>query len=167
LYERFEPFPGAVEVDADRYEIAIDGRGTGEYGLRVTYELPPAVTSAEMIGFYRSRMPSGWSIADDQLCVTLRREAPTPPIITPPAASLPDAMPSDHGLILGESRLTVFTTDGSPLGHDRVDGITFELRRVGDIKYLVADEPNFACGPPETDRFAIEFDRPVEERSDP
>ena len=95
------------------------------------------------------------------------REVPTPPTLTPPAASLPDGMPSDYGLILGESRLTVFTTAGSPLGHDRVDGITFELRRVGDIKYLVVDEPNFACGPPETDRFAIEFDRPVEERSDP
>ncbi len=95
------------------------------------------------------------------MCTALLDQIPAPPTTTDPLSSAVVEAPADSVVMLTDSRLTVFSPNGSPLDDGRVDGITFELRRFGDKKYLVADEPDFACGPVEQDRFAIEFDLPL------
>lgn len=161
LYEQFEIFPGATEVDAERYEITSDSGGTGDFGLRVTFSLPDDATSAEVLQFYWSQVPTDWTSVSDQLCTALLDQMPAPPTAIDPLSAAVVEAPTDSAVMLTNSRLTVFAPNGSPLDEGRVDGITFELRRVGDEKYLVADEPDFACGPVEQDRFAIEFDLPL------
>ena len=68
--------------------------------------------------------------------------------------------------MLVKRRLTVFTPGGFPID-DSFDGITFELQRIGDDKYLIADQPTFACGFDDEDRYAEEFDQPFEQEGAP
>lgn len=160
IYEQFAPFPGARETDAERYEIRGDDGGTGEYGLRVVYELPTEASAADVIDHYRSQIPDGWTAADDHLCELVVGALPPPPTMVDSTGL---ESPGDHGrhLMLTDSRLTVFTPDGVPRDGARVEGVTFALRRVGDAKYVVADEPDFACGAPGRDREAEDFDAPL------
>jgi hypothetical protein len=67
-------------------------------------------------------------------------------------------VPYEYELMQTESHLTVFAPGASPLDVGPVEGVTFALRRVGGTKYLIGDEPDFACGPPDLDRVAVEFD---------
>ena len=159
IYDQFALFPGARETGSERYEIRDDAGGTGEYGLRVTYELPADAASAEVIDHYRSEIPDGWAAADDHMCEVLANALPPRPTMVGPASTEPPIGYGDLGLVmLTESRLTVFTPGGSPLDDGRVDGVTFALSRVGDVKYVIADEPDFACGSAELDRDAEDFD---------
>lgn len=159
LYDHFEPPPGTREISAVRYEITSDSGGTGDFGLRVTFQLPDDATAAEVIDHYRSQIPSDWSTADDQLCDALRNRQPPPPTNSAPVPIAEPEPEEPYQLMLVESRLTVFPPGGSPIGEGNFDGITFELQRVGDDKYVIADQPTFACGFDDEDRFATEFDR--------
>lgn len=166
LYDHFEALPGTSEISADRYEITSDSGGTGDFGLRVTFKLPTDVTAADVINFYESQVPADWTTADDQLCAALRDRQPPPPTNSAPTPVAEPEPTSPYGLMLVRSRLTVFTPGGSPID-EGFDGITFELQRIGDDKYLIADQPTFACGFDDEDRFADEFDRPVEDEGAP
>lgn len=160
LYEAFPNYPGAVERDAERYEITSDGVGTGDYGLRVIYELPAEATAAEVIGFYVRGLPHGWELASDELCAGVLQQLPGPPMMTPSAPTTTDPVtPDEFRLLETRSRVTAFTPDGSPLSNDDVDGVSFTLMRTGEAKYLVADQPLFACGSETSDPAAAEFDR--------
>jgi hypothetical protein len=47
--------------------------------------------------------------------------------------------------------------EGSPDGS--VEGVGFTLQRQGDRKFIVLDQPDFACGPPQEDHAAEALDR--------
>ncbi|HWM18831.1 MAG TPA: hypothetical protein VNO51_04035 [Ilumatobacteraceae bacterium] len=156
-YGAFPLFPGAIERESERYEITSDGGGTGDYGLRVTYELPGEVTAAEVLGFYRSNIPDGWTSASDETCRRLREQIHEPPTATALGMAIEQtAGAPDYGLMQVDSQLTVFAPDATPPDGD---GITFSLQRRGEAKYLVADEPTFACGSDEVDTAGDDFDR--------
>jgi hypothetical protein len=70
---------------------------------------------------------------------------PLPPTNSAPSPVAEPEPNSPYMLMLVKSRLTVFTPGGSPTDVG-FDGITFELQRIGNDKYLIADQPTFACG---------------------
>lgn len=162
LYDEFPVFPGAQEVSADAYRITDDGWPTRDRGLRVTFELPHDVTADGVIGFYRDNIPAGWTEASDATCAAMLERMPPPPTLIMPTGTAPAAEPLDaHGyqLMQRESRLTVFTPgeDGTPDGS--IDGVGIALLRRGDRKFVVFDQPDFACGPLQDDSEAAAFDQ--------
>jgi len=161
VYDHFPVFPGASEADAERYEIMSDSGGTGHFGLRVTYELPSDAVADDVIGYYRAQIPAGWMVADDQTCRSLIEWGATPPTMVGAEITEPSAEKDDLVLMFTESHLSVFAPGGSPFDGGADSGVTFALHRVGEAKYLIADQPDFACGPSEPDRFALEFDAPT------
>lgn len=162
LYDAFPVYPGAEEVAADAYRITHDGVPTRDRGLRVTFSLPDDAVADDVLGFYRAHIPAGWSEASDQTCREILERMPAPPPMT---RSDGTAMPpeptaaANYGLLQHGSRLTVFVPgeEGSPDGF--VDGVGFTLQRQGDRKFIVLDQPDFACGPPQEDDAAEAFDR--------
>jgi hypothetical protein len=162
LYEQFPVYPRASEVSADAYRIESDGRPTGARGLLVTYELPGDASAADVIGFYRTNIPAGWNEVSDATCAALLERMPPPPTVTaldgtPITLSVaPDV--GSYGVMSRESRLTVFAPGETGAPDGSIEGITFRLERRGASKYLVLDEPDFACGPPTADTAATAFD---------
>ena len=162
LYDEFPVFPGADEVSADAYRITGDGRPTRDRGLRVTYELPADVTAAEVIGFYRHNIPAGWTEASDATCAAMLERMPPPPTITLRTGTAPPPEPLDaqgFELLQRQSRLTVFTAGEKGTPDGSIDGVGIALLRRGDRKFVVFDQPDFACGPPAVDSEAAAFDQ--------
>lgn len=159
IYEQFEPFPGSVKVSEDEYEIRADGRATGDFGLKVVFELPADASSTEVFDFFRSRAPTDWSVADDQTCVaSLSGTVPPPPYTgpdAPPQATVPP--PSAWVLINGRSQLTFLSPPASNLRN----GVTFSLSREADTKLVTLDAAAYSCAPvPAVDSQADRFDQP-------
>lgn len=157
MYDQFPVFPGAVEESARAYRIDGDTLPTRNRGLRVTYELPHDATAAEVIGFYRTNMPSGWTEASDETCAAVLDEAP--PLRPIDGDDGDDVADAEIVLLHRESRLTVFAPgeDGAPDGS--IEGVGFTLLRRGERKLLVLDSPDYECGPPQVDTEAAAFDR--------
>jgi len=161
MYSAFPVFPGAVESSESSYEITADGRGTGNYGLTVVYRLPPTVSSADVIGFLRSNIPTGWTEASDETCARSAARSPAPPAPVPTmrdgsAVEAPPPEPST-ALMLRRSRLTVFVDDSDPSR----GGVTFALSGGGDEKWLTLDAATYTCqapGNPDVDPAADQFD---------
>ena len=155
LYDAFPVYPGAEEVAADAYRINTqEGWPTRDRGLRVTFLLPDDAVAADVLGFYRAHIPAGWSEVSDQTCREMLKRMPSQPPMTRSDRTTVPPEPTDlasYGLLQRESRLTVFVpgAGGSPDGS--VDGVGFALQRQGDRKFLVLDQPDFACGPPQED----------------
>lgn len=162
MYDEFPLFPGAEEVGADAYRITDDGRPTRDRGLRVTYELPADVTAAEVIDFYRQNIPAGWTEASDATCAAMLERMPPPPTITLRTGKAPSPEPldaRDFELLQRQSRLTVFTPGEKGTPDGSIDGVGIALLRQGDRKFVVFDQPDFACGSQEVDSEAAAFDR--------
>jgi hypothetical protein len=163
LYDEFPLFPGASEVSAEGYRIESDGRPTGDRGLRVAYELPGSTLAADVIGFYRASIPAEWTEVSDATCAALLERMPAPPRVTAldgtpiTSSEAPDV--SEYGVMSRESQLTVFTPGETGAPDGSVEGVTFRLERRGASKYVVLDEPDFACGPPAADPAAVAFDQ--------
>jgi hypothetical protein len=163
LYDAFPVYPGAEEVAADAYRIKMaEGWPTRDRGLRVTFSLPDDAVAGDVLEFYRAHIPAGWSEASDQTCREILERMPAPPPMTRSDGTTVPPVPTDvasYGLLQRGSRLTVFVPGegGSPDGS--VDGVGFTLQRQGDRKFIVLDQPDFACGPPQQDAAAEAFDR--------
>jgi hypothetical protein len=151
LYESFPVFPGSIKTDERSYEIKADGTGTGDYGLTLTYRLPPTASAAAVVDFYRRSMPAGWTEASDELCARLEREMPPPPAATWPAASAsPPTTVTRRGLVLvpEEGELAVFAPGGDGRHGQGLRGITFKVSTAGAGKLLTLDQVTFTCAPP-------------------
>lgn len=163
LYDAFPVYPGAEEVAADAYRInAHEGWPTRDRGLRVTFSLPDDAVADDVLGFYRAHIPAGWSEASDQTCREIVERMPAPPPMTRSDGTTVPPEPTDvasYGLLRRESRLTVFVTGEQGSSDGSVDGVGFTLQRQGDRKFIVLDQPDFACGPPQEDVAAEAFDQ--------
>ncbi|MGD9794086.1 MAG: hypothetical protein AB7V43_11445 [Acidimicrobiia bacterium] len=158
MYEAFPTYPGAVKASDDSYAIRDDNGGTGDVGVRVVWRLPDDAVAADVMAFYRSAVPPKWTAATDATCEALRGTVPEP-VMTLPDGSPDTTVPATQqpSMLVGLNReLTVFT-DQHP-GH--IEGFTISLRRQGDARLAIFDEPTLACGPagspPEPDPFTPE-----------
>jgi hypothetical protein len=165
VYANFPVFPGAHRFSEVPYQIKEDGRGTGRYGLRVTYELPLEAKSAAVIDFYRARKPASWSEASDDTCLRVLSRMPAPPQTTSAGqtASIPNpqvVLPSSFVLMFRQSQLTVFMPGGDVGNGAQGDGVTVALARSDGRKLVTLDQAVYSCGPLEVDKKAAEFDAP-------
>lgn len=163
LYDAFPVYPGAEEVAADAYRINTpEGWPTRDRGLRVTFLLPKDAVAAEVLGFYRAHIPAGWNEASDLTCREILERMPAPPPMTrSDGTTVPPKLPdvAGYGLLQREIRLTVFVSGERSSPDGSVEGVGFTLERQGDWKFIVLDQPDFACGPPQEDAAAEAFDQ--------
>ena len=153
LYQSFPTFPGAVEVDERSFELKGDGVGTGDYGLTVTYRLTTSATASEVIEFFRTNLPPGWTEASDQTCARLGSQMPPPPVATVPPGSIdagtaPPTTGARRPLVLmpQDGELTVFAPDKAPDDEQRWTGITFKVSPSrAQAERLSLTEATFTC----------------------
>lgn len=163
LYDVFPVYPGAEEIAADAYRInTSEGWPTRSRGLRVTFSLPDDAVADDVLGFYRAHIPAGWSEASDQTCREILERIQAPPPMTRSDGATVPPEPTDvasYGLLQRGSRLTVFVPGETGTPDGSVEGVSLTLQRQGDRKFIVLDEPEFACGPPQEDAAAEAFNQ--------
>ena len=156
MYGALPTYPGAVKVSDNTYAIRDDNGGTGDVGVRVVWRLPDGAGAGEVMAFYRSAVPAKWTAASDATCAALHPTTPGPfmtlPDGSPDNANTPTAQ--QPSALVGLNReLTVFTNQDP--GH--IEGFTISLRRQGDARLAIFDEPMLSCGPvgspPDADPF--------------
>jgi hypothetical protein len=145
-YRAFPVYPGATKLDERSFELTADGRGTGHYGLTVTYRLPPTASADDVLGFFRQNIPPGWHEASDDTCGAVQSRLPPPPVATSaPGGTAPPTSAFSGRLVLGgrDRELTVFAPGTDDRAGGVLHGVTFRVR--GTV--LTLDDATFSCEP--------------------
>jgi hypothetical protein len=161
IYGQVPIYPGATKTREVVEEVRADGVPQGSYSLQFVYELPSSATSAEVLAFLRSHLPSGWTTATTETC--REQEYQYPPPMTAPGGAVITTQTTNPPLIIMNQRttLTAFVEGKDGLQGRDLDGITFRLERDGPRKLLNVMAPVLSCGVPEADRDdSAKFDAP-------
>lgn len=143
-YRAFPVYPGATKTGERSYELTADGRGTGDYGLTITYRLPAAASAADVVGFFRQHIPLGWHEASDDTCAAvLSRMVPPPVATSTPGGAAPPALPGRLVLSGRDRELTVFAPGTDDSAGGVLHGVTFRVQ--GTL--LTLDDASFGCEP--------------------
>ena len=143
LFAQLPVFPGAVKIIDEDYSIAQDS-GPATRAARIVFRLPPAVSAADVLGFYRSGKPTGWTEPSDEFC---RRQL----------AVMPEVDPATVRLLHQRTQLTLFAPGGGP-AMIYGTGVNVTLGRDGADKLVRLDVPVVSCGVPEADFDVTNFD---------
>ena len=145
-YRAFPVYPGATKMSERSFELTADGRGTGDYGLTITYRLPATASTEDVIAFFRRHIPLGWHEASDDTCGAVLSRLPPPPVATSaPGGTAPTttALPGRFVLSGRDRELTVFAPGTDDSAGGVLHGVTFRVR--GTL--LTLDDASFGCEP--------------------
>ncbi|MGE0304496.1 MAG: hypothetical protein AB7N61_19610 [Acidimicrobiia bacterium] len=166
IYNHFAPMPGSEKIGEHIEEIRGDGEPTGHWRLQVTYRVGETVSAADVLAYYRTQIPTGWTEASDATCAAVLANSPPPPPTSPPPgaagpvatiAPAPTPTAAQFSLMFRRSNLTVFAPNMVGTNGQR-EGLSILLSAETGDKTVTLDSVTYGCGADSTDRAADTFD---------